>query len=131
MNRRAPAHLPKDVTGQRLVQAGVAVDEREEVQAGAVLLHHQLEEALVLKHVQDLGRDSAGSGAAETPADTRGHHLRGAVGAARPEPRSTLMMLACSTLDRIAISNVTFPSLGSSTQQSSRTFSFLMNFTTT
>lgn len=131
MGRWAPAHLPEDVARQRLVQAGVAVDEREEVQAGAVLLHHQLKEPLVLKHVQDLGGDSTGSGPAETPADARGRRLLGGVGAARPEPRSTLMMLACSTLDRIAISNVTFPSLGSSTQQSSRTFSFLMNFTTT
>ena len=45
--------------------------------------------------------------------------------------RPTLMMLACSTLHRMAISKVTFPSLGSSIQQSSKTFSFLMNFTTT
>lgn len=43
----------------------------------------------------------------------------------------TLMMLACSTLHRMAISKVTFPSLGSSIQQSSKTFSFLINFTTT
>lgn len=43
----------------------------------------------------------------------------------------TLMILVWSTLDRIAISKVTFPSLGSSIQQSSKTFSFLINFTTT
>lgn len=47
------------------------------------------------------------------------------------KPPPTLIMWACSTLDRIAISKVTFPSLGSSIQQSSKTFSFLINFTTT
>lgn len=33
-------HLSEDVTRQGLIQAGMAVDESKEVQAGAMLLHH-------------------------------------------------------------------------------------------
>lgn len=43
----------------------------------------------------------------------------------------TLMILACCSFSRIAISWVTLPRSGSSTQQSSSTLSFQMNFTTT
>lgn len=53
-----PCHLSEDVTGQRLIQVGVAVDECKEVKARAMLLHHELEEALVLEYIQDLGRDN-------------------------------------------------------------------------
>lgn len=43
----------------------------------------------------------------------------------------TLMILGCCSFSRIAISWVTLPRSGSSTQQSSSTLSFQMNFTTT
>lgn len=120
---RARPHLPEDVAGQGLVKVGVAVDEGKEVQAGAVLLHHQLEEPLVFKHIQYLQRDRSGS---RLPSHPRGQPL-GIPGDSGP----TLMMLACCSRDRMAISKVTLPSVGSSTQPSSSTFSFLINFTTT
>lgn len=54
---RTRSHLSEDVARQGLVKAGMVVNECKEVQARAVLLHHQLKEALVLKHVQHLERD--------------------------------------------------------------------------
>lgn len=77
------------------------------------------------------GKRQRRSSTAQIPQTCLGCSCESHQGISQREPLSTLMMLACSTLDRIDISNVTFPSVGSSIQQSSRTFSFLINFTTT
>ena len=49
------AYLSEDVAGQRLIQTWLLLDELKQVHAVAVLLHHHLEEQLVLKHLQHLG----------------------------------------------------------------------------
>ena len=47
-------HLSEDVTDQWLVQNGAAIDELEQVHAGAMLLHDQHEEVWRLVEVQHL-----------------------------------------------------------------------------
>lgn len=64
---QACSHLSEDVTRQGLVKAGMVVDEGEEVQARAMLLHHELKEFLVFKYIQYLERDKVGSSPAKTP----------------------------------------------------------------
>lgn len=56
----ARSHLSEDVARQGLIEAGMAVDECKEVQAGAVLLHHQLKEPLIFKYIQHLERHKLG-----------------------------------------------------------------------
>ena len=51
------AYLSEDVAGQGLVQPGLFVYELKQIQALPVLLHHQLEVAAVLKHLQHLQRE--------------------------------------------------------------------------
>lgn len=45
------SHLSEYETCQRLIQIGLIINEREEIQAWPKLLHHQLEEVLVLKYI--------------------------------------------------------------------------------
>lgn len=47
-------YLSKDVTGQRLVQPRLHVNEFKKIQTIAVFLHHHLEVAPVLKHFHNL-----------------------------------------------------------------------------
>lgn len=47
-------YLSENIAGQGLIQTWLLFDELEQVHAIAVLLHHHLEEQLILKHVQHL-----------------------------------------------------------------------------
>lgn len=48
------AYLSKDIASQRFIQAGVHVNEFKKVQALSMFLHHHLEVASILKHLQHL-----------------------------------------------------------------------------
>lgn len=53
------AYLSKDIASQRFIQAGVHVYELKKVQALSMFLHHHLEVASILKHLQHLGTKDA------------------------------------------------------------------------
>lgn len=87
-----------------------------------MLLHHQLEVAAVFKHLQHLMEHCV----LHMQHNAFGHGV-----SERLEPVLTLTMLWCCIRVRMAISWLTRPSMGSSTQDSLTILALLMNFTTT
>lgn len=125
-------YLSEYVAGKGLIEPRLHVYKLKKVQTISVFLHHHLKVTPILKHLQHL----------VTPTqvyDVKQHSSRlkhiiletFATGSCDVNRTATLTMLWCVTRVSMAISWLTRPNIGSSTQQSLTILALLMNFTIT
>lgn len=123
-------NLSEDVAGQGLIQPWLHVYELKEVQTISMFLHHHLEVTSILEHFHHLvARASKCTFNGE-------HHEQTILNFCDIEMlwsdnAVTLTMLWCCSRVSMAISWLTLPNMGSSTQESLTILALLINFTTT